>query len=379
VDTRNDKALADPPATPDPAPPRRSYPYRRLAVAVVLLVAAAAVVVWRSQPTTRPLVVGAARDDGTLVQPRDWLRDGAESALVGDRIFWIFGDTLFPDAAEDGSHLRTNSSAWSRPSLPTRLHTPVDANHTPLQLIPFDDVENSYNSLANKPDDRIALWPTAVLGRPDGSAVVLYSQVKISPGALNFSFQNFGLATVAPGSETAVRDPTPILGAPEPSFWSGPVERDGFVYLYGCDKIEGVRFGCRVARVPSDDLHDRSAWEFWDGSEWTSDLGRAVFAMEGPNGGLSVSWNPWLGRFLAVYMPGYTNEVVFRTADRPEGPWSAPVVAFRGAEPAAGAVNYGAFEHPELSTDGGRSLVVTYFHPLGPLQGEIRVVRVRLD
>ena len=145
------------------------------------------------------------------------------------------------------------------------------------------------------------------------------------------------------------------------------------MYLYGCDKIEGSRFGCRVARVPSDGLHERSAYEFWDGSGWNPDIERAVFALDGPNGGLSVSWNPWLHRYLAVYLAGYSNEVLMRTAERPEGPWSAPVVAFRGVPPAARGVNYGAFEHPELSSDGGRDLVVTYFHPLGPLQGEIRV------
>jgi len=373
VDTRSENAVV----TALPAAKRRSHPFRRLAVAVVLLVAAAAVVVWRSAPSEHPLVIDTARDAGTLVQPRAWLRDGAESTLAGSRVVWIFGDTLFPTAAEDGSHLRTNSSAWSSPARPTHLHTPTDANHTPLQLVPFDDVESAYNTLSGKPDDRIGLWPTAVLGRPDGSAVVFYSQVKIAPGPLNFSFQQFGLATLAPEASQAVRDPTPLFGAPEPSFWSGPVETGGFVYLYGCDKVGTVRFACRVARVSSDALHDRSAYEFWDGSDWTANLADASFALDGPNGGLSVSWNPWLGRFLAVYLAGYTNQVVMRTAERPQGPWSDPVVAFSGVPPAAGGVNYGAFEHPELSSDGGRDVVVTYFHALGPLQGEIRVVRVR--
>jgi hypothetical protein len=41
-------------------------------------------------------------------------------------------------------------------------------------------------------------------------------------------------------------------------------------------------------------------------------------------------------------------------------------------------MDYAAFEHPELSQGGGRTITISYFHPLGPLRGEIRLVEVRL-
>ena len=89
-----------------------------------------------------------------------------------------------------------------------------------------------------------------------------------------------------------------------------------------------------------------------------------------------MSWNPWLGKYLAVYTLGLTNRVMMRTAFRPEGPWSEPVEAFVGA-PTEGAFNYAAFEHPELAREDGRVVTITYFHPLGGFRGEFRIVRVR--
>jgi hypothetical protein len=347
-------------------------------VVVVLLVVAAVVVAQSSGPGGHPLAVASARDIGRLIQPQEWLRDGAESAEVGGRVMWIFSDTLFPTASVEGSHLHPNSSATSSLVAPARLHTPVDGNGVPAQLVPFDELGAAYNSLSGRSDDRIAVWPTGIVPQPDGSAVVVFSDVKVGPGNLNYSFLHMGLATVAAGATTAVRDPTPLFAKPEPTFWSGPVERDGLVDMYGCDRIEGERFGCRVAQVPADEMHDRSAWRFWDGAAWTPDVGGAEFVLDGPNGGLSVSWNDHLQRYLAVYLQGFTNTVFLRTAQQPQGPWSAPVVAFRGRPAPAGMVNYGAFEHPELAVDGGRVLTVTYFHPLGAFRGEIRVVRLRL-
>jgi Domain of unknown function (DUF4185) len=349
----------------------------RLIAAAVLALVLVAIVVWNAGPSGHPLVVDAVTDSGTLHQPADWLRDGAQSALVGNRILWIFGDTIFPATTEDGSHLRTNSAARSDPVRPFELHDRA-AGGVPTQFVPFDELEAAYNTATGRPDDRVAVWPNTVLSRPDGSAVVFFEEVRVLPGPLNFSIMGSGVATVGPGSGTAVRDSNLLFHAPDPTFSAGAVAADGFVYLYGCDHIEGFRFGCRVARAPEAGIHDRSAYEFWDGSAWTGDAGAAAFDIEGPNSGLSVSWNPWLGRYLAVYSPALSNRVMMRTAPSPEGPWSAPTLAFEGAPPAESMLDYSAFEHPELARDGGRTIFISYFHALGPLRGEFRVVRVRL-
>jgi hypothetical protein len=359
---------------PEGVRPRRRW----VVVELLVLIALVAVAVWNPFRSEHTFRVESATDVGALAQTEDWLRDGGQSALVGSRIVWVFGDTLFPQVASDGEHLRSSSSAWSDPSDPLVLHDPVDADGLPVQLIPFDALETAYNDLSGKPDDRIAVWPTSLLARPDGSAAVFFREVHVTPGRLHLSVVGSGIATLPPGGEVVVRDPAPLFHEPDPVFSSGAVEAGGFVYLYGCDRIEGVRFGCRVARAPSAGIHDRSAYTFWDGSRWSGDVADAAFSLEGPSGAPSVSWNRWLGSYLAVYALGLTSRVMMRMAPRPEGPWSDPVEAFVGLPTQPNTANYAALEHPELSTDGGRTVAITYFHPVGQFRGEFRLVRVRL-
>jgi hypothetical protein len=90
-----------------------------------------------------------------------------------------------------------------------------------------------------------------------------------------------------------------------------------------------------------------------------------------------VSWNSHLGAFLAVHSVIFSDQVVFHRAPRPEGPWSAPQLLFVGRHPPEGN-NYAAREHPELASEGGRTLFVTYAHPLGGFHGDVRVARPRL-
>jgi hypothetical protein len=345
-----------------------------LAVAVVTTIA----VVWVSGRTTRPLRVSSVSDEGPLVQPAGWLRDGGETALVGGRVLWAFGDTLFPSSAPDGTHLRSSSWAWSDPGRPESLDDVVEPDGTPVQLVPFDELEAAYNRLSGRSDDRVALWPASVLAQDDGSALVFFREVLVAPGRLHFRVLGSGVATVRPGSRTAARDGNLLFHSPAPAFSSGAVRSDGFVYLYGCHRVDRPGFGCDVARVRTAEVHDPAAYEFWDGAAWSPAVRRAAVVLAGPSGGPSVSWNAWLGSYLAVYSQPFSNRVLMRTAPRPEGPWSAPVLAFTGRPPGGPTADYAAFEHPELSTDGGRAVTIGYFHPLGPFRGEIRLVRVVL-
>jgi hypothetical protein len=54
-----------------------------------------------------------------------------------------------------------------------------------------------------------------------------------------------------------------------------------------------------------------------------------------------------------------SNDVVYQTAPRPEGPWSPERPLFTGRHNSS-KTNYAAKEHPELARDGGRTLVVGY-------------------
>ena len=106
--------------------------------------------------------------------------------------------------------------------------------------------------------------------------------------------------------------------------------------------------------------------------DWNTDLTAGAPVLHGAPGELSVSWNAHTGTYLAVHSAIFSDEIVFHTAPRPEGPWTDARPLMVGAHH-AGTNDYAGREHPELATDGGRGLVVTYAHPLGGYDEDVRV------
>jgi hypothetical protein len=102
---------------------------------------------------------------------------------------------------------------------------------------------------------------------------------------------------------------SPLPGAPDP-----------WIYVYG---IPGGRYGdVSLARVPADQLIDRSAYRYWTGRDWSTSEGDAVPVVRGPAGELSVRWNSFYRTWLMTTLIDPTGQIVLRTAPSPTGPWS---------------------------------------------------------
>ena len=263
------------------------------------------------------------------------------------------------------------SAAWGD-GASLALTEPVDATGAPFQLFPYTDAEVAYNR-AGGPNERFALWPGAAIPDGTGGALVFFSYLKVHPGALNYEGLGAGVAGLGFGATVATRFPGLLFVPPEPGFAVGAVVADGFAYLYACDPVAGqLDSVCRVARAATDQATTRAGWTAWDGAIWNADLTTGVPVLHGAPGDLSVSWNAHTGAYLAVHSAIFSDDVVFHTAPRPEGPWTDARPLFAGAR-APGTNDYAGKEHPELATDGGRGLVVTYAHPLGTYDEEVRL------
>ena len=84
------------------------------------------------------------------------------------------------------------------------------------------------------------------------------------------------------------------------------------------------------------------------------------------------------GAFLAVYSGIFSDDnILFRTAPRPEGPWSDARTLFQAIAPASGN-DYTGKEHPELARDGGGQVVVSDARSTGAFAGEVRLAQVAL-
>ena len=300
-------------------------------------------------------------------------RDGGASVSVRGRTLWLFDDTLMTVTGADGFSYRSATAGWAD-GASLSLDEPLDAAGAPFQLLPYTDAELAYNR-AGGPNERFALWPGSAVEGQSGTnvgAFIFFGYLKVHPGALDYEGLGAGVATLAPGSTVATRVPTLLFAPPVPGFSVGAVVADGFVHLYACDPSGTLDSDCRVARAPAADPTTTAAWTVWDGATWNTDLTQGAPVLHGAPGDLSVSWNAHLRAYLAVHSAIFSDDVVFHTAPRPEGPWSDAAPLFVGAHH-AGTTNYAAKEHPELATDGGRGLFVTYAHPLGGFDEDVRV------
>ncbi|WP_235871031.1 DUF4185 domain-containing protein [Rhodococcus spongiicola] len=120
-----------------------------------------------------------------------------------------------------------------------------------------------------------------------------------------------------------------------------PDRGDGFVYEFGT--ASGRSGPARLARVPatSADLEDPNKYEYWTETGWSPDMEDAEPVIKAPVSELSVQWNDYLGKYIAMYTDGSDLEI--RQATNPWGPWSSSQTLISAATlPSL----YGGFMHP---------------------------------
>lgn len=133
--------------------------------------------------------------------------------------------------------------------------------------------------------------------------------------------------------------------------WSHPFQMVAFaqrdadtLYMFGTPN--GRAGTVSLARVASDRILERDAWEYWDGSEWDSDEFAVTPLFDSPASELSVIYNRDLDRWVMVTLQE-ADGLILRTAPEPTGPWSDATLI---ADPLDHPSLYGGFIHPASAT-----------------------------
>ncbi len=332
---------------------------------------------------TRPLAIAAVEDLGLLPLPSAVAvgRDGGQSGTLGGKILWTFGDTfLTARNSVDNSNVLSATSGWSTVADPLALVEPVDGGGFPAQLIPYTQVELDAN-LAS-PTNGWGLWPGIMVDTGGGNGVIVFQRIKRTNGT-GYDSKGVATARITVDATVATRGSGDLFAPPERLFMPQFVH-EGLVYAWACESVGFLNNGCRIARAPVASTDVRAAYEFYDGSEWQPDSAIAQVVIEQVGGAPSVSWNPHLGQFLAVSEQILSSTVTLRTADRIEGPWSGPVKIEPSATgilapTAADSFNYITLEHPELRSEDGSTIVISYSRPTAPFRGDVRLARITLQ
>jgi hypothetical protein len=287
-------------------------------------------------------------------------RFGGPSALVGDRMLWIF-DT------RDGKQVAT----WGAPSELLAMPPTFDGSSTVESMFPPGAVPESW-----------AASPGSALAVDDDEALVFFSA-----GAF-FLIQNAGLVRIAKDQPVATlvrpsgalfwRPPNPDGGAEvwvppfsSAAFLGGSPEDESFIYLFGCgakpDAPEEMAEGahpqpCRLARLSRSNPSSLTNHRFWSGTAWTSDVTRAAIVVDHTPNSLSVSYNRYLGKLLMVYSAG-DNMIGLRVADQPQGPWRMFGQLSTQASNAIFNTTIGARELPALRDECQQTIYLSYVRP----------------
>jgi len=177
-----------------------------------------------------------------------------------------------------------------------------------------------------------------------------------------------------PGSD----EPTLLFGANEPPWGSAILAIEDWLYVYGCEEQmpRDLNIRCRLVRVPPDRALDRAEWRFYTGSSWSADWRAAKPVLDRACRQMSVTWDDYLGKYVAVNTRILSSELSIRTADRPEGPWSEEIIVEGLTPPAGFPWIIPGFAHPELERDGGRVQILTYARCVGIAGVEMRAMEI---
>nr|WP_231373790.1 DUF4185 domain-containing protein [Nocardia sp. 348MFTsu5.1] len=198
-----------------------------------------------------------------------------------------------------------------------------------------------------EPDLRheITLIPTAG-AEINGKQYMTYMSVK-SWGLPNYWQTNYaGIAESTDNGQNWTRLDAirPNTGGNQKFQMGALLKSGGMVYVYGTPA--GRQGDVYLARVPEQQFTALAAYQYFSNGNWVPGNPDAATPVIGaPNGELSVAYNNYLGKYIALLSDDGT---VMRTSDTPEGPWSAPrLIVNENDVP----TSYAPYIHPWSSGD----------------------------
>ena len=328
--------------------------------------------------------VSDVREAGTVSSPASIaLRIPGPISWIGGKLTWLFPKTIRKDGAlgADTAPNQPNAAFLSRDT-PTTLEEDLDPDGVPRRFLTADDEQATSE-----------LWPTALLRVPpptDQDNATGLAFVRVSRDLITY---DVAVGRVSRNTTTAQEPLTPLFIESDSKFSTGGFRGNEYGYLFACqedtnveDRNDPARYPCKAARAKLGELTRRDSFRVYDPAleQWVADLSAGAPVIYGPPGMLSLSYNNYLGRYIAVHSRWFSNDVVVQTAKMPAGPWREEV-SFTLPSPSVG-VAQNALEQPALIApdECAKTIWVSYMSPTADAMGypsaaEIKLARVELQ
>ena len=288
---------------------------------------------------------------------------------ANDQVLIAFGDT-FGDCSVSGQQWRSNTLFRSADrnlsdgiSVPDPAFGNVYAGSPVLSATPpGSNFSRQIIASLNLAPTEVTIIPTAGISVGTTQYVNFMSvQQWGNPGQWTTNFSAIATSTDNGETWTANRGTVrPSFYFSVPSVWfnwgnqnfqqGAFVRRDGYVYSFGTPS--GRSGSAYVSRVPENAVLDLSQYEYWSNPWWNffgtgswvaNSPWAATPVISAPVSEMSVQYNDYLNKYVALYTDG-SNNVVMRTADNPQGPWSVSQTLVTSTQLPGGI--YAPFLHP---------------------------------
>lgn len=281
-----------------------------------------------------------------------WQVDGTDLGIMWEsepgKIAVAFGDTVgrdFHPPGGQGQDWRSNVLAFS-----------TDRNLS--NGMSFDEMVqdsrcHAAEILGSRKLDNVEITTIPTSGFALGSRQYLsYMSIRTWNSIPGTMFTNHGgIAYSDDGGQTWTKDPYAqwdnIFGLARFQV-TAMVPQGGYVYMFGTPNTRLGEIG--LARVPENQVLNKSAYQYWSSGTWTA-VGGAASAtpiLSGPAGELSVRYDASRDRWQMTYLDTAKTSITLRESAAPQGSWSE-------STPLVGVDRYpelyGGFIHP-WSTDG---------------------------
>lgn len=293
--------------------------------------------------------------------------DIASTIPLTDSItLWLFGDS-WVGPVKDNRH---SNAVMINNSVAIQYGKITDVNNLKFY---FKEIDKKPASLFTPPDGRGFYWLTGGGIKTKNKLYIIASQiVKKENDTSVFGFESVGnfIFTIDNPFDEPVNwrfkaEKIPFFQNTEEiqiDFGIPQFVKNGYIYIYGVefDKIINDRY-MLLARVPEEQISDFSYWEFYSTGNWGKDFKQADRLCNRFGAEFSVSFQPFLNQYITIYSElGMSKNVMLRTADKPEGPWSKQEVIYQTPETEWDKENfcYAARGHAEISEKN--DLIISY-------------------
>jgi len=311
-----------------------------------------------------------------------WLgADVAYSIPLGtDKTLWIFGDTFvgrIRDGKRTAAKMIHSSIAIQRLGEEPQFYYPVDKKREPQSFI---------KSLGPK----TYFWLSDGARTERGLYLFMQQVQWLNDTTWGFQCVRTWLVSVknpdaSPAFWKISRQELPFSRFPnglDVLLGFETLKSGNYAYIYGYSSrtnSSGAR-NLVLARAPESDLGNPMTWEFYSDRTWTKDFNKMTTLFSGAGAEGSVSWQPFLQKYIFIYSDGIWGTILMRTADAPEGHWSAPIKIYQCPDMkfSPHVFCYAAKGHPELSATN--ELLISYAansESLSDVMNDTRLYRPR--